>query len=320
MNVKLEGNILITGGAGFLGRGIIRRAHREGWKAKFLVVSRDQQKHAYLQSKYPDVQCALGDILDTPRLQSLMTLADFVIHAAALKHLPECEAQPSQALRVNIDGTRSVMDAILASGVQRAVFISTDKAAAPLNTYGYTKALVERLVFESVDLPSSIANPTFNAVRYGNVIGSTGSIWPVFKRQAAEKQYLSVTDPNMTRFFVSIEEAVDIVLSAFVAPGGTVVIPQPKALRIGDLADYLTKEWNLGEPSIVGLRAGEKNHEAMLAFSEREQLTPHGDYFALYGPTKKPAMTATMRGETSEGADRITPEEFVAAAIDSEDV
>lgn len=309
----------MTGGAGFLGRGIMRRAAEEGWDARFLVYSRDPQKHTYAQQRYGNSRYVIGDILDSARMLSYMSFCDYVIHAAALKHLPECEAQPSQAIRINVDGTRSLMEAANAARIQRVVCISTDKAAAPLNTYGMTKALVERLVFETVQQPAPF-DTTYVGCRYGNVIGSTGSIWPVFKQQRVKQNYLSVTDPNMTRFFVSIDEAVDVVLAAFTAPAGTIVIPQPETLRIGDLADHLTKLWCLEPPIIVGLRPGEKNHETMLAMSEESQLEAFGKFYCLSGPTTRAAHPATMRGATSDTADTLTPEEFVDAAQLSERV
>src|SRR5688500_4712576 len=146
----LTGTVLVTGGAGFLGRGLLRRAQSDNWPCKFVVIGRDPNKLAVVKKRYSDIaHTAICDILDLPRLTSLMMGCDYVVHAAAMKHLPEAEAQPSAAIRVNIDGTRSVMAAAEQAGVNRVVCISTDKAAAPLNTYGMTKCLVERLVFES---------------------------------------------------------------------------------------------------------------------------------------------------------------------------
>lgn len=320
----LTGRILLTGGAGFLGRGIMRRAREEQWDAKFVVYSRDEQKHAAAKRKYPEARYVLGDILDTGRLALIASMCDYVIHTAAIKYIPECEAQPSEAIRVNVDGTRSVIEACRAADVQRCVIISTDKAAAPVNTYGMTKALCERLVFESLAIHGN-TKTSFVACRYGNVIGSTGSVWPVFKLQRKIGR-LSVTDPDMTRFFISINDAVDVICATLnQGMASTVLIPEPKALRIGDLASYLEKAWLLPQSTVVGRRPGEKSHEAMIDWSEHERIVPRllAPYWVLYGPTKQVNQhiaDADLVGMVSSGAQRLSPEDFVQIAEDSESV
>lgn len=319
----LEGKVLITGGAGFLGRGLLCMAQQEDWDAHFVVVSRDQQKHELVKRLYSDVAtCAIADILDTERMYLLMTGCDYVLHAAALKHLPECEAQPSQAIRINVDGTRSVMRAAAMAGVKRVVCVSTDKAAAPLNTYGMTKALVERMVHETLTAPVP-QGTTYTGVRYGNVIASTGSVWHVFKQQCQADGQLSVTDPDMSRFFVTIAEAIGAVLTAFAAPAGTVVIPTPRAMRIGHLADHLTDAWRLQEPKVTGMRFGEKQHEDMVAPSEVQRISSHNGHFLLHGPTQRPDVGAKLPDGwgTSQHAlaeSPMSPQEFVYAALDGE--
>lgn len=309
--------VLITGGAGFLGRSILERAHREGWDTSFIVVGRDQQKLEVVNRMYPDVRTYICDILDTSRLMLLMASVDTVIHAAALKHLPECEAQPSQALRINLDGSISVMDAAIAARVNRVVCISTDKAAAPMNTYGMTKALLERMVFES---EIGTHQTTFAATRYGNVIGSTGSVWYAFRRQAASQKRLAVTNPNMTRFFVTHGEAVDLVIAAYEGPAARVVIPRARALNIGALANYLTTEWDLQPALVVGERPGEKSHEALVAMNEYDRISLHqnGVDYLLCGPMIRPKNGVTYPTPTSDDADIITPEEFARSAHLSE--
>lgn len=320
----LTGTVLITGGAGFLGRGILRRAMRERWDCRFIVYSRDEQKHVAAAQKYPNARYIVGDILDTPRLHLVMSMCDYVIHTAAIKYIPECEAQPSEAIRVNIEGTRSVMDAARAAGVKRTVIISTDKAAGPINTYGMTKAICERLVWETVDMPSP-TGALFNACRYGNVIGSTGSIWPVFKQQAARYGKLHITNPNMTRFFMSVDQAVDVILSAFTAPPGTVVIPNPDAINIGKLSEYLTVLWKLDDPLIVGARDGEKVHETIARPDEWSRMAKHGDFNVLVGPTKEDPENRSFddlyaHSDIAAELGGLTPEKFVAIGEDSESV
>lgn len=317
----LSGTVLITGGAGFLGRGLLRRAQRDNWPCKFVIASRDPQKLAVVKKNYSDIaQTAICDILDTSRLAALMTGCDAVVHAAAMKHLPEAEAQPSAAIRVNVDGTRSVIAACELAAVANLVCVSTDKAAAPMNTYGMTKALVERLVFESLDVP--YGDTTLTAVRYGNVIGSTGSIWPLWRQQAIDYKRLTVTDPAMTRFFIGIDDAIDVILAAFQAPAATVVIPTPQALNIGDLAEHLLASWGLYEPNIIGLRPGEKSHEAMLSMAELDHVVLNEDigYYSLYGPTTPPQPQCEMPGATSDTAEELDPSDFVDMATASESI
>ena len=313
------GNVLITGGAGFLGRAIMHQARVEAWPCRFIVYSRDEQKHYAARFKYPDARYVVGDVLDTGRLHLLMSTCDYVIHAAAIKYIPECEAQPSEALRVNVDGTRSVMDAARASGVKRVVVISTDKAAGPINTYGMTKALCERLVWETADLPS-LACTEFVACRYGNVIGSTGSVWHVFKDQSKRDGFLSVTDPLMTRFFMPAQDAVKLIVASLDAPAGTVVLPEPSAVLMQDLADHLTEAWDLGPFKCVGRRPGEKRHEQMVADVERVRLERYHDYYVMYPPTHEEGLELSAYDGrfNSDLAPQMMPYDFAVAAIASE--
>jgi UDP-N-acetylglucosamine 4,6-dehydratase len=199
------------------------------------------------------------------------------------------------------------------------VMISTDKAALPINTYGMTKALMERLVFETADLPAP-SGTEFVACRYGNVIGSTGSIWPVFRDQFARQGYLNVTDPSMTRFFISIDDAVELIKSAFGAPSGTVVIPQPQSLQIGQLAQHLTDLWNAQRFVSVGARPGEKHHEDMIGHTEEARMVPYQGRYLLFGPTKELDRRSVINGMRSDMADFMPPAEFVQHAIASESI
>lgn len=265
----LQGNVLITGGAGFLGRGIMHVAKRDHWPCKFTVYSRSEEKQAVAAQRYK-ARYVLGDILDTPRLALLMTGHDTVIHAAALKFIPECEANPSECVRVNVDGTRSVMDAARIAGVSTVVIISTDKAPNPENIYGMTKAITERLVGETYNSPEATR---FVACRYGNVIGSTGSVWPVWKRQAANDGVIRLTSPDMSRYMMTIEQAVDVVVSAASThtPTGVVVIDPTRAIQMRDAATAAAAELGV-EVEHMGVRPGEKMHEQMISASEAHRL------------------------------------------------
>lgn len=316
----LGGNVLITGGAGFLGRGIMRRAQRDNWPCRFIIASRDEMKHITARLKYPDARYIVCDVLDSARLSLIMQGVDVVIHAAAAKHIPVCERQPSEALRVNIDGTRCVIDAAYSAGVKRVILISTDKACEPVNTYGATKMLVERLVFESEEFPHPLT--TLVGCRYGNIIGSTGSVWPVFKAQRERDGQLSVTDPIMTRYFWGIDDAVDLIVASLSAPNGSVVLPTLHAMVMHELADYLSQLWDLPAYKIVGRRPGEKTHEMLLSPSEVQRTIRFTEtLWTLLRPTVSVAAGSRPTVNfTSEFAADLPVDEFMRLAEDSESV
>lgn len=292
------------------------QAQRENWPCEFVVFSRDEQKHWKARKQFPNARYIIGDILHMGRMTELMSLCDYVIHTAAIKYIPECEAQPSEAMRVNIDGVHSVMLAAKSAGIKRVAMISTDKAAGPINTYGMTKALMERLVWETADYPAP-SGTEFAACRYGNVIASTGSVWHVFKQQSAELGHLRVTEPTMTRFFFSVEDAVNLIMHSFSVKPGMVVVPQPRSVVLGDLATYLTQKWGLGQIEVMGPRDGEKTHEQMVTTEEACRLMPaaHG-YHLMLGPTQRSVKrwVDSNRGFTSDTSERLSPEEFVEIA------
>lgn len=315
---RLEGNVLITGGSGFLGRAILRRAEREGWPARFTVYSRDETKQWELKRRYPDVRCLLGDVAspDMPRLIAAMAGQDVVVHAAAVKYIPEAEHNVLETIDVNITGSRNVAMAAIAAGVKTVVGVSTDKACGPLNVYGMTKAVMERLFAEA----NRMGAARFVTVRYGNVVGSTGSVIPVFRRQIEDYGEIRVTDAGMTRFWLGVDQAVDLITFAAAQAcelaGYTIIDPCP-AMRIVDLAkavwaiespeETLTlpgpgygetrkvvlESW-AGEPRITftGIRPGEKLHEALWNEQEAPRIQEAGDYFAL-----QPATVPAVGGE-----------------------
>lgn len=288
----LKGKVLITGGTGFLGRGILRAAHQQGWDANFTIISRDEQKQAYCRARYPSVHYVLGDITDGERLALAMMGHDYVIHAAALKYIPEGEFNADECVRVNIDGARSVISAARVAGVRRVVGISTDKAAQPVNVYGMTKAVMERLFAEASD----VYGPTFTTCRYGNVIGSTGSVVPVMIEQFRRDGQVQITDTYMTRFWMSIDAAVKTILHALEAPAGSVTIPTPRAASMHAVAyavlgtfgetmhapdGDITKDPRI---KIVGRRPGEKQHEDLVSHYELYRTTVDGGWYTLMPP------------------------------------
>lgn len=257
----IKGRVLITGGAGFLGRGILRKAKTEKWDAKFTVYSRDEYKQHLCRDKYPDANYVLGDVRDTDRLTLAMLGHDVVIHAAALKYVPESELNVNESVGINIIGSQSVVKAAREARIARVIAISTDKAVEPANMYGLSKAVAEKIFWEASRFPG----PKFLMCRYGNVIGSTGSVLPVFKKQFETTGRVRVTDPDMTRFWLSIDEAVKIIeLTNHRAENGAVIVPSLRSTFIGDIAKYIAGD----AIDIVGKRPGEKQHEILLTKEE----------------------------------------------------
>lgn len=286
----LSGNVLITGGSGFLGRAILRKAKQENWPANFIVYSRDETKQWELKHRYPDVKCVLGDVShDLDRLISVMTGCDTVIHAAAVKYIPEAEHNVFETINVNIEGSRNVSIAARAAGVKKVVGISTDKACAPANVYGMTKAIMERLFAEA----NRMGMTKFVTVRYGNVVGSTGSVIPVFKRQIDDDGVIKITDSKMTRFWLGIDEAIDLILwaesKAAEKPGHTFISACP-AMKIVDLAEAVWKSHGRypGSPAISysGIRPGEKLHESLFNVQESSRVKKASKGFIMSPATE----------------------------------
>lgn len=268
--------IFITGGAGFLGRAIVATAAREQWNSRITIYSRDETKQEILARRYagnPHVRLAfvLGDIQDEAHLQAAMTGHDVVIHAGAVKYIPEAERNTWECARVNVLGSMNVARAAGRAGVQRCLAISTDKVVEPVNQYGRTKATMEALFAEAGRWWPGCQ---YASVRYGNVIGSTGSVIPLFTQQA-QRRRITVTNPEMTRFWLSPEQAVSLVVDALEdmprQPGGTFVRDCP-AMRIGDLAEACIIAAAVPREQVeiitIGTRPGEKKHECLLGFTE----------------------------------------------------
>lgn len=312
----LRGNVLITGGAGFLGRGIMRRAARDNWPCSFTVFSRDEQKQEVCKRRYPDAEYVLGDIRDVDRLALAMRRHGTVIHAAALKYVPEAEFNVNECIGINVGGTQSVIAAARHANVAHTVFISTDKAVEPLNTYGLTKALGERLFAEAAEQDAYVVEYNWHTCRYGNVIGSTGSVVPLLKQLHARDGSVPITDPSMTRFWISIDDAVDLILSSLNALSGELVVPQPKALSIGDLAKAVCGDDV--RMDIVGARPGERKHERLLSTSEGAKAVLNGDgYYRYHRTYDDNAEPVALNSRTAE---LMAPAEFARLAEDAESV
>lgn len=274
-SLVLKGNVLVTGGAGYLGRAILKYAAEAKWPCRFTVFSRDEEKQWRLQQRFPDVRCILGDVRDYDRLEAAFCGQDIVIHAGAIKFVPEAEFNVAEAISVNLLGSSNVARAAVRSQVSQVISISTDKACLPVNVYGMTKALMERLMIEA----DTWGRTKFTVVRYGNVIGSTGSVIPLFLHQKATSGRITVTDPLMTRFWLTAKEAVDIVLKATEEEqGGTILVPRCGAMKLQTLAELIAQDSPI---DVIGPRPGEKPHEELVHFRESVLSEEIDGYYRL---------------------------------------
>jgi UDP-N-acetylglucosamine 4,6-dehydratase len=286
-------SILVTGGTGSFGKAFVAETLRQFPDVKRLVVfSRDELKQyemakLYPEKEYPAMRFFIGDVRDRDRLKRALHSIDTVVHAAALKHVPTAEYNPMEFIRTNIMGAANLIEASMDAGVERLVALSTDKAAAPINLYGATKLCADKL-FVAANAYTGGGGPMFSVVRYGNVLGSRGSVIPFFLEQAKTGQ-LSVTDPEMTRFTITLPEAVDMVHWALKqSKGGEIFVPKIPSYRLQDLVDAIGPGCTR---TIVGIRAGEKIHEEMITSSDSLTTVDLGRYYAIL-PTRGRASYA----------------------------
>ena len=275
-------NILITGGTGSLGKGLTKRLLSYNVDS-IRIYSRNENQQVKMQSEFNDrrLRFLIGDVRDLNRLTRAMEDIDIVFHAAALKHVPVIEYNPFEAIKTNVIGSQNVIDACLEENVPKAVAVGTDKAVSPLNTYGATKLLMEKLfVTASNYLEKERHQTKFVALRYGNVLGSSGSVIPKFIQQIKNKEKITITDPSMTRFSITMDEALDFILHATkISKGSEIFIPKLQAYSISGIKDALFDLLgNTGE-EIIGIREGEKLNEVLL---NREEIRYSWEYENMY--------------------------------------
>ena len=276
-------SILITGGTGSLGKALTRFILKKYPEVKKIVIySRDEQKQFLMAQEYPVIQYPqirffIGDVRDKDRLIRAMRGLDYVIHAAAMKHVPIAEYNPDECIKTNIGGAQNVVEAALETGIKRVVALSTDKACAPINLYGATKLTSDKLFIAANNIRGK--NPIrFSVVRYGNVMGSNGSVIPFFLEQK-KKGILPITDSNMTRFNITLEEGVKLVIFALKnAIGGELYVPKIPSYKIMDIANAIGPDC---EKPIVGIRPGEKIHEEMISESDSHYTYDIGKYYVI---------------------------------------
>lgn len=275
--------LMITGGTGSFGHTMLKRFLATDVR-EIRVFSRDEKKQEEMRIALGNdkVKFHIGDVRDLASVSQAMVGVDFVFHAAALKQVPSCEFHPMEAVKTNVIGTENVLNAAVACGVRRVVVLSTDKAVYPVNAMGMSKAMAEKLmVARSRSIPA--AGPVVCATRYGNVIASRGSVIPLFLQQIKEGLPLTVTDPKMTRFLMSLEDSVDLVLHAFThAQQGDIFVQKAPACAIGDLALALRELAGLEVPvTVIGTRHGEKRYETLVSREELAKAEDMGRYFRV---------------------------------------
>ena len=280
--------ILITGGTGSLGNALTSRLLKEDVDT-IRIFSRNENKQNTMEAEFKDdrLRFLLGDVRDYSRLVRAMEDIDIVFHAAALKHVPIIEYNPFEAIKTNVIGSQNVIDACLEENVEKAVAIGTDKAVSPLNTYGATKLLMEKLFVTSSNYLKKERHKTkFVAVRYGNVLGSSGSVIPKFIEQIKNKEKITITDPAMTRFSISMDKALDFILHATeIAKGSEIFVPKLRAYSIAGLKEALFELLDRTGEEIIGIREGEKLNEILINSDEVRYSWEYEDMYMILNPS-----------------------------------
>lgn len=279
-----EKRVLVTGGTGSFGNFVVRRLLNAGVK-EVRVLSRDEKKQYDMRVFYqgrPDLALVIGDIRDCHVVDEAMHGIDVVFHAAALKQVPTCEHHPHEAIKTNVLGAENLVDAAIRHGVECFVMISTDKAVKPVNVMGMTKALQERIVLRG-NLSRGNRGTRLCCVRYGNVLRSRGSVVPFFRRQLALGQTMTITDERMTRFLLTLNEAIDLVLyAAENTQGGEIFVRKAAAARVTDIACVLAEEAGRAcDYKVIGILPGEKLHEILVSEEELVRVRDCGAYYTV---------------------------------------
>jgi UDP-N-acetylglucosamine 4,6-dehydratase len=300
-------SLLVTGGTGSFGRAFVRTVMERYDLKRLVILSRDELKQSemarddyVIQDGSRTIRFFLGDVRDGARIRRALEGIDTVVHAAALKQVPAGEYNPQEFVRTNIGGAENLIEAALDMGVTRVVALSTDKAAAPINLYGATKLVSDKL-FISANNIKGWRDLRFSVVRYGNVLGSRGSVVPLFLERA-KTGVLPITDPHMTRFNISLQEGVELVLWALEhAVGGEILVPKIPSFRIMDLAEAIAPSTR---HEFVGVRPGEKVHEEMITSSDSLSTVDLGPYYAILSSGDFDAQAAYL---AATGAARVAP-------------
>jgi len=319
--------ILITGGTGSLGQALTSRL-LDMKVDTIRIFSRNEEKQIKMENKFNDerLRFLLGDINDVERLQRALENIDIVFHTAALKHVPKIEYNPFEAIKTNVIGSQNVINACLHENVEKAIAIGTDKAVSPLNTYGATKLLMEKLFVTANNFVDPKKYRTkFISVRYGNVFGSSGSVIPLFLEQIKKMRKITITDPKMTRFSITMEQALDFILNAAQSgKGSEIFVPDIKSYSILTVRDALSEIFTSVDQEIVGIRPGEKLHEELINKEEIRYTWKYNNMYMITNPLyplfnvdsieKSYAgikKVQNLEGHSSDIAEKISKEEMV---------
>jgi len=306
-------SILITGGTGSFGNAFVERVTTKYKPRRLVIFSRDELKQFEMRQRFPDgpgfpLRYFVGDVRDPDRLKRAMEGVDIVIHAAALKQVPSCEYNPFEAVKTNIYGAQNVIDAAIDTGVKKIIALSTDKAVNPINLYGATKLCAEKIFIQGNAYARS-NGALFSCVRYGNVIGSRGSVIPLFRQQRRNGK-ITITDPRMTRFWITLPDAVEFVLEAIGhMRGGEIFVPKLPSMKIVDLAKAIAPEC---EVEWIGLRPGEKLHEALITEEEGRNTVAYNGMYVIM-----PNLSWWKRESYKEGKRR--PDGFIYSSDKNEE-
>ena len=307
-------SILITGGTGSFGNAFIQKLIKNYKPSRLIIYSRDEMKQNEMsmkfdEKKYPFFRFFLGDVRDLERLNLALRNVDYVIHAAALKQVPAAEYNPTEFIKTNIDGAKNVIQASLQNNVKKVIALSTDKACNPINLYGATKLVSDKLFISANNYVGKLKQ-SFSVVRYGNVIGSRGSIVPFFKKLSEDNvNYFPITDSRMTRFWLSLDEGVNFVFKSFSRMiGGEIFIPIIPSIKVTDLAKAINPNIKL---KIIGIRPGEKLHESMFSEDDSQLVVKFKDHYVItatiasFGKTKNSYLINGLKEKGQKISKRI---------------
>jgi UDP-glucose 4-epimerase len=322
--------LLITGGTGSFGNAVLRRFLDSDLK-EIRIFSRDEKKQDDLRNEYKNdkIKCFVGDVREYGSIESAMYGVDYVFHAAALKQVPSCEFFPMEAVRTNVNGTENVLKAAIANGVEKVICLSTDKAVYPINAMGMSKAMMEKVASSKSKMGAN-RETIITVTRYGNVMASRGSVIPLFTKQIKTGQAITITDPNMTRFMMTLDDAVDLVLFAFEhAKGGELFVQKAPAATIEVLADAMKEIFKSDvDVKCIGTRHGEKLYESLLTREEKVKAVDLGRYFMVptddrdlnYGKyfVDGDQIIAEAEDYTSHNTDRLSRAQLVDMLLNLE--
>ena len=298
--------ILITGGTGSLGTALTKKLLKTNVDT-IRIFSRDEWKQSQMQSEISDdrLRYFIGDIRDKERLSRALEGVNIVIHAAALKQMPVAEYNPFEAVKTNVIGTQNLIESCLDNKVELVLAIGTDKAVSPVNTYGATKLLMERL-FVSANFYKGNHDIKFLCVRYGNVLGSRGSVVPIFVNQIKTGKKITITDPNMTRFNITMNEALELIFRALKnGRGGEIFVPKLKAYRVEDIKDAIKESLKKdNETEIISIRPGEKIHESLISNDELKNTFENGEDYVIID---KQLQESILKSNNIKPANLSTP-------------